>query len=227
MFARDSLTSQYFDDGSVTVNDHTEGEAFLAWFEQDTRSVARLAGAPTGSIVDIHEIENTFRIDVTGPYIEGTMVRVIRQAERFSEPHLYIRNSGFALPAPLRRKKLGIRSVAIELFEAARTGAFHCVEVDAIGNSQTLSPADPAHQYSGYLVWPQLGFDGPIPQDAIDRHPELAAFSSVRDVLTRDNGRTWAHKGSSALLKFDLHPESPGWAALTTYMADNAIEVRR
>ena len=156
------------------------------------------------------------------------MTRVIRQVDRNEAPYLYIRNAGFALRQEFRRRKLGVRSVAIELFEAARTKQFHAVEVDAIGDYFSLAPENPASEYSGYLVWPQLGFDGPVPKEAISLHPELSRFSSVSEVLASTNGlATWLKKGCSALLSFELAETAPSWVALNRYMTENGIEVRK
>ena len=225
---RDELTLKYFDESTVIVVDNTVGAAFSSWFDDDVESIVRLSGALRESTVNIYSVDQSFRIDVTGKYIEGTMVRVIRQTERSEEPFLYIRNAGFALPKELRRKKLGVRSVAIELFEAARTKQFHAVEVDAIGDYHSLSPGNPASEYSGYSVWPQLGFDGPVPKEAVARFPELSEFKSVRAVIEAENGLdTWLKKGCSALLRFELTAGNPSWVALGRYMLDNGIEVRK
>jgi hypothetical protein len=224
---QDALTREYFDAATVKVIDHTDGEAFTQWFGGDIHSIARLSGALRDSTVEIHLVDQSFRIDVTGPCIEGTMVRVIRQTERSEEPYLYIRNSGFTLPPNLRRQKLGVRSVAIELFEAARTKQFYAVEVDAIGDYHSLNPNNPASEYSGYAVWPQLGFDGPVPKEAVMRHPELAKFPSVRAIIEAPGGvQNWLRKGCSALLRFELAASSPSWVALGRYMLDNGMEVR-
>ena len=211
----------------MSILDNTNG-AFTDWFEGDLASIARLSGAPRGSTVTISWADNGFALSAVGKNIEGEMFRMVMQREGVALPSLFIYNNAFVLPAGLRRKKLGVRSIAIELIEAQKTGHFAYVEVVAIGNATTLNTSNPKDEYSGYVVWPQIGFDGPIPAPVLARYPELSAFSGVRSVLQSPGGRDiWMEKGDSCRLQFDLTPNSESWLALSRYMLDNHIEVKR
>jgi hypothetical protein len=224
---RDALTKEYFDEKSVLVIDKTGG-SFLQWFEHDTERIVRLSGALRQSILIIEWIDGGYKLTSTGPNIEGDMVRLVVQHAGQALPSLYLYNNAFTLPPGLRRKKLGIRSIATQLFEACETGEFAFVEVDAIGDASTLNPQDPEHQYSGYVVWALIGFDGPLPQGLTAKHPDLAAYARVSEVLAAPDGqRLWLEKGESCRLQFDLTRGSNSWVALHRYMRDNGIEVRR
>lgn len=228
MNQRDEVTKRYFDESTVNVIDRTGGE-FLAWFEGDVQRVARLSGAPSGATVEVDFYEKGgFVLTVTGPILAEPMVRLIAQTPTEQFPCLFIGNKAFVLRAEFRRMKLGSRSVAIELEEARAIGEFAYVQVEAIGDATTLNPDDTERQYSGYAVWPQLGFDGVIPQSLKLRSPELAQFEKVSDVLAHPDGRTlWLKHGGDVSLRFDLRQGSRSWLVLDAYMSHNGIKVTR
>lgn len=219
----DKLTQQYFNADRITVVDQTNGEV-SEWFQGDLKSIARLSGAPADSIVKIsHWMNVGYEFVATGPNLQGEMVRRILQCEGITQPSLFIKNTVFELPAHLRRKKLGARSLAIELLEAQRTGQFAYVEVLAAGNASTLNPLNARDYLNGYVVWPQLGFDGPVPAN---RQSELYPHERVSQVLSAQNGpATWVTHGDYCRLKFDLKPSSASWVVLNRYLLDNGIEV--
>ena len=225
---RDTLTKKYFDESTIKLVDKT-GDAFLTWFEGDAQRVARLSGAPSNSVLEIRHLdEGGFLLSAEGEYLLEPMVRLILQAPGEQYPSLFIMNSAFVLLPELRRKKLGARSLAIELLEAKATSQFCYVEVNAVGNVGTLNPDDPGHQYSGYAVWPQLGFDGPIPESLKEKEPELSPYPTVSALLAQPDGlELWLAKGGDVRLRFDLAEGSASWVVLNAYMAHNGIKVTR
>jgi hypothetical protein len=219
----DALTKQYFDASTVTIRDQTD-KAFTSWFEGDLHSIARLSGAPTQSTVTISYWKGVgFELVATGRFIRGEMVRRILQHGYTTLPSLFIQNVVLELPVELQRQKIGVRSLAIELMEARRTGQFAHVAVSAAGNASTLNPEDPRDYLNGYLVWPLLGFDGLIPTH------KLQAFyphQRVSQVLATPGGAlAWARHGDYCQLQFDLAEGSPSWIVLNRYLQDNLIEV--
>ncbi|WCM95494.1 hypothetical protein M5C96_16500 [Acidovorax sp. GBBC 1281] len=79
------------------------------------------------------------------------------------------------------------------LREAQLTGQFAFVEVNAAGNASTLNPDNPLDYLNGYVVWPQMGFDGPIPAN---RKADLHPCEMVSDVLKSVDGKSkWATYG--------------------------------
>lgn len=223
---RDDITRKYFDESTVRVFDNTNGE-FTSWFEGDLLSIVRLSGAPRDSILSIDYFgDNGFKLSATSPILEEPMVRLVLQHSEPSLPNLFISNSVFVLKSGHRRNKIGVRSLAIELFEAKETGDFSHVEVFAIGNVTTLASSNPSNQYSGYAVWPQLGFDGEIPPALKERSPELSSFKYVSEVLAANEGlRLWLTYGGDIRLRFDLKEHSASWVALLKYLSDNDIKV--
>ncbi len=224
---RDEITKEYFDEKTIEVIDNTGGQ-FLDWFGGDNLRVARLSGAPAHSKLTIEHVEEGgFHLMATGIYLKEGMHRLVLQKKEDSFPSLFILNSSFVLPPELRGKKLGARSVAIEVFEAKVSGQFAHVDVHAIGNSDTLNPEDSENQYSGYLVWPQLGFDGPIPESLKEAHVELSAFQNISSLLAHPDGKKiWAMYGGDIKLQFDLTEGSPSWVALNAYLDYNGIKVK-
>lgn len=228
MDTRDELTRQFFDEATVKIVDNTEGE-FLEWFEGDKLRIARLSGAPAKSEVTIDYLEEGgFKLSAKGEFLAEPMVRLILQTPDEQYPSLFIMNSAFVLPPELRRRKLGVRSLAIELLEAQATKEFAYVEVNAIGNASTLNPDNVEHQYSGYAVWPQLGFDGKIPDTLKEQAPELSVFETVSSVLAQPDGlNLWLTHGADVRLRFTLEEGSASWVVLRAYMAHNGIKVAR
>ncbi|MDP1684620.1 hypothetical protein [Hydrogenophaga sp.] len=223
---RDEITKEYFDESKVKIVDNTEGQ-FLAWFEGDLGRIARLSGAPADSVLTVDYLEEGgYKLSASNAILEEPMVRLILQDPEQEHPSLFITNSVFVLSKEHRRRKLGVRSLAIELLEAKKTEAFAYVEVFAIGNADTLNPDSETHQYSGYAVWPQLGFDGEIPQSLKEQRPELKPFEKVSQLLSTEGGlELWLKKGGDIWLRFYLHEASPSWVVLHRYMSHNGIKV--
>ncbi|RUP25233.1 MAG: hypothetical protein EKK45_20865 [Curvibacter sp.] len=219
----DALTKQYFDPTTVSIQDQTD-KTFTSWFDGDLNAIARLSGAPKQSTITVSYWKGIgFELVATGPFIRGDMVRRILQHEHNTQPPLFIQNVVFELPVQLQRRKIGVRSLAIELHEAKRIGQFAHVAVSAAGNASTLNPEDPSDYLNGYLVWPLLGFDGPIPAHKL---PEFHPHHRVSQVLTSPGGAlAWARKGDYCQLQFDLAAGSSSWIVLNRYLRDNHIEV--
>ena len=219
----DALTKQYFDATTVTIKDQTD-KAVTHWFDGDLLSLARLSGAPRQSTLTISYWKGIgFELVATGPNIGGEMVRRILQQEHTKQPSLFIQNVAFELPVDLQRQKIGVRSLAIELYEAQRTGQFAHVAVSAAGNASTLNPEHPRDYLNGYLVWPLLGFDGPIPAHKLQA---LYPHQRVSQVLATPGGdQAWASHGDYCQLQFDLTEGAESWIVLKQYLQDNRIEV--
>lgn len=92
--------------------------------------------------------------------------RVGSSIYRLEETHDVLRivsNDRFALKRELQGKGIGKVALALEV-EAAHGLGFHSIIADAAGRAGDAS-------YSGYLVWPRLGFDGVLPPDVINGFP--------------------------------------------------------
>jgi len=219
----DALTKQYFDATTVTIKDLTD-KTVTHWFDGDLLRIARLSGAPTQSTVTVSYWKGVgFELVATGPFIRGEMVRRILQHAHTTQPSLFIQNVVFELPVELQRQKIGVRSLAIELYEAQRTGQFAHVAVSAAGNASTLDPEHPRDYLNGYLVWPLLGFDGPIP---LHKLQVLYPHQRVSQVLAKPGGAlAWTRHGDYCQLQFDLAEGASSWIVLNRYLQDNRIKV--
>ncbi len=63
----------------------------------------------------------------------------------------------------------------------------------------------------GYIVWPIMGYDGPLPAPITQRLPSrLKSAETLQKLLKSDEGMDWWHaKGETIALSFDLAPGSP------------------
>ena len=72
----------------------------------------------------------------------------------------------------------------------------------------------------GYLVWPILGFDAPLPRGIIDRlPPELASSRKVSNLIETREGRDWWLKnGDDINVMFDARPKTAALRRLRAYL---------
>ncbi len=73
----------------------------------------------------------------------------------------------------------------------------------------------------GYLAWPILGYDGPIPEEILAELPErLQKLTTVQQLIADEEGQDWWHNvGDTVDLSFDLAPGSDqrqNWATYWT-----------
>lgn len=84
---------------------------------------------------------------------------------------------------------------------------------------ETEAARDDSQKVVGYLVWPKLGYDGPIPKRVMKQlPPEFSGAQMVSDLMKTPEGREWWKKnGDSAKMSFDLSDGSRSLAVLSAY----------
>lgn len=121
---------------------------------------------------------------------------------------------------------IGTRMLMGQVLAAEREG-FGVIETEAQGS--------PGSEWSGYYVWPRLGYDGELEPETIDKMP--AALRQKIEKLARSDGsdprfshlmmlpegrKWWRDNGHSVDLEFDTHAESRSRKVLDAYFRERA-----
>lgn len=195
--------------------------------------ICRLVGAPAKSRIVVEKISITekhggqgdevLQISVFNDFlIQDAIVRhiIVEGGEDV------IFNKSMAFHPEFRGFKLGVRCFALEVNEAIRLGNFSYIKVLATGNAQSASDRDDKYALNGHIVWPRLGFDGPIPYEIKSKLPfDLKWCSRISDLMQVDAGIDfWAEHGDQCLLMFSL---DDGYSrnTLKSYLSTQNIEV--
>lgn len=176
------MTDLFQDLGDVKVDysqvsDDCEGIAVLNQDLSDLE-VARLSGAMAGSLVRVGtdsllvsgEDEKTI-IEVptiklmveNTKYLASPMERhIIESNTDGSLAVLVLDNSLFKLSESARGKKIAACSVAYQIHEAKKLG---------FTKIQTFAAGRPGSEYTGWKVWPKMGYDGVVDEQILGKIP--------------------------------------------------------
>lgn len=214
----DAITAQYFGGKNIQIISNDAGCPFDAIENADL--IARLTGAPNGSLIEVWFYEKTGQVDFC--VRNGALFELPSFRSLYREPSgltlLVLENAGLFILPGLQDKGIGTRAVIIGLHAAAELG------VDKVRTKAIGARDQPC---KGYYVWPTLGFDADIPQAKIRDLP--VRFSGARrlsELVVEAGGRAWWYdNGLDIEVEFDLHPESTSWAILKAYMTAKAIKL--
>ena len=224
MDARDDITKEWFQPGTVSVEVNTSTDN--GWL--DTHTITLLSDAPKNSkvIVSLIGDDDIIELRVKNPGILAEdMVRLLYQTETGFK--FQIQNAAFVLTEKLRGLGLGARSFAIEATAAAQEGLSEKIVTSAIGDFRTLSLKNFQHQYSGYFAWARVGFDAPLPSQILTRRTgELLNVTRLCELMRTKAGRElWMEYGGSTEMEFDLAKDSLCWRTLRSYMIETGIRI--
>lgn len=195
--------------------------------------ICRLVGAPARSRVVVEKIfiprklgepeDEVLQISVFNDFlIQDAIVRhiIVENGEDV------IFNKAMAFHPEFRGFKLGVRCFAIEVREAVRLGTFGHIKVLATGNAKSASDRNDKYALSGHIIWPRLGFNGPIPYDVRKKLPEgLKWCKTISNLMQLEDGiKFWDEHGDQCLLEFSL---DDGYSrnTLRSYLSTQNIEV--
>jgi hypothetical protein len=209
---RDRITQKYFN-GNVDVHDP---DGLMPIYGLSTAGVAKMVGAPDGSLIAIAEADGALEFDVTGTLLHGAMMRHLQQ---YADGHSVMHNDYFALKQSFQGQGIGTRSFALQV--AALVEA----NVAEIKTYAAGSFSDQA--YNGYYTWPRLGYDAPLTADEIAAlPPELQSARSVLDLMESEIGRLWWESyGSARVMFFDLAAGSRSRQVLQAYLNKKGIKL--
>lgn len=218
----DKTTVEWFDAAQVTVV--VNAAELKGWLAND--QWVRLSGAPIGSTLTVQLTpDGLVELRVDNPaLLAEPMVRLIAQ-----EPDgyaFYIVNAVFVLNEDHLGYGIGPRSVSVEIQQAKKLG-FTRIRTFAVGNWASFD-ADPPLR--GYYVWPNMGFDGPLPEE-LRHHPELPrellGSTRILQLWASEAGQDfWMEFGSSVHVEFNLEDGTPSWERHRRYTEQRNIEVK-
>lgn len=218
---RDDITRQYFNGKVQLVVDDDDGvdevdeilEMILGRTLSEQEHI-RLCGAMDGATVRVHADGDVVRYHVRHPAIRYESVRYLTLAHDRVELHNHV----LKLNEDYQGLGLGPRIVATGLIQAELIGV-EVVTVTAAGEAGN-------QDWYGYLQWPKMGFDGPLPKWA-DRYLPDALRGKVKqftDFLMYPAGlQWWAKHGTTTELEFDLEGAPLSRVALLEYLQYKGI----
>jgi hypothetical protein len=169
---------------------------------------ASLVGAPDGAKVTFGE-DGLFAVayDVEHPSLEAMRGRIVNTDEGFGgsrhhEPHvLYVKGSE-------RGKGVGAEVHGRRVAYGVKHG-LTTIRIHAARGSEEI----------GYIVWPAMGYDGPLPESVRKILPApLKGRTTIQELLSDVEGQKWwKEKGVGIDVKFSLKPGSPSIMRWATY----------
>lgn len=218
MSDRDPITQWWFDATKVNV---TLGADVPDVFT--TEDYIGLSGAFTGSTVQVEFSAGVLSLEVKHP-----AVRRMRREVKFDIDGAtwFVYNSKFRIRPEYWGQDLAARSIWTQA-RAAQALGFDRLSTYAVGNFQSASNPLKDERWSGYWVWPRLGFDGDIPGEVLPRlSPAFQHFRRVLQLMQTDAGRDeWHRHGDDIAVRFDLTAGSASWQMLERYTRERGIRV--
>lgn len=214
-------TERYFGDVMVPAKDLAEVEAAMQhiWPDGNVKieDIKGLVGGPKDMKLTVTAMQwgrhGGNRIIIGGA--SGAVEDMGRSISRERDGSLVMHNNIFVLHDSLKGKKSG---VGTEIFTSqvadCLSKGFNRIECTAARHDSDKEE----ERLVGYIVWPKLGYDGPIP-DKVPRPPELASAQTVNELMALPGGEDWwKQNGSDFKGTFDLSPGSASLTKLNAYL---------
>lgn len=218
MNERDAIGQRWFDANSVRIEVAPAAQGFF-----DDEAFIGLSGALSNS---------TVKVDFPQSYIE---MEVIHPAVRRMRRRLYfdidtnqwnIENIKFRIRPEYWGQDLAARSIAVQASTAKNFG-MGALSAYAMGNFQTANHPSKDERWSGYWVWPRLGFDGDIPVEIQQKlSGNLRHCKRLSDLMVSEAGREeWLRLGGDVEVRFDLSAGSISWQIFNRYTSERGIRM--
>jgi hypothetical protein len=215
MSDRDPITQWWFDATKVQV---VVGAGVPDLFAHE--DYIGLSGAFSGSTVQVE-----FSGAVLSLEVKHSAVRKMRREINYdiNTKSWFVYNSKFRIRPEYWGQDLAARSICTQARTAQALG-FDRLSTYAVGNFQSASNPLKEERWSGYWVWPRLGFDGDIPAEVLPRlSPAFQHFRRVSQLMQTDGGRDEWHRGDDIAVRFDLSARSASWQMLERYTTERGI----
>lgn len=218
MSSPDPITQRWFDPSTVSVVVEPNVPAVF-----DSDDLVGLSGALAHSKLTVRYTGLFISLDV-----EHYAVRKMWRELFFDiDKNCWaVYNRKFRIHTDYWGQDLAGRSIAIQARAAHRIGVGRIL-THAVGNFHTANHVEVEERWSGYWVWPRIGFDADIP--AAIRPRLSAAFQGCRRlselVATEAGEREWYLHGDSVHVEFDLTAGSSSWRTLERYTTKRDIRV--
>ena len=121
---------------------------------------------------------------------------------------------------------MAARSIGLQA-RAAHLLGFDRIAAYAVGNHVTAMRSLKEEQWSGYWVWPRLGFDGAIPEATkLQLSPKFQSYNLLSQLMETEEGQgEWLLHGDDVAVRFDPRPDSASWKLFNRYTAKHAIKI--
>jgi len=218
MEGQDFITQHWFDSSRVKV----QVEADIADLF-DEEALARLSGAFRDSIVRVTREGMAIVMEVEHPAV----LKMRRELSFDIEQNCwYVYNSKFRLNTEYWGQQLAVRSIATQA-RAAQALGIQRLSTHAVGSYQLANRPNKDERWSGYWIWPRIGFDGEIPSNV---RSKLSTFfqrcQTVSDLIwTEEGAAEWRLHGEDVALRFDTAEGSRSWKILERYTSKRGIRI--
>jgi len=183
--------------------------------ENDLHSLVSSDTIPGGGVTHVRHGYNSLTINQMG----RNGVTIQRTLRRDSDGQLSLKNDLFFInredrPGQNADVPRGADMLSRQIDAARRLGV-KMIKTDACRGSTM----------NGYITWPKLGYDGPLPPDKLRALPAalktgMAGNTNIQSLLAQPGGADWWQQhGDSITLSFDPHPDSPNSRYLANYLA--------
>lgn len=214
----DAITKVWFNHATVQVyREPNVPDVF------DDEALVGLCGAFSDSRVLVNFTGMFLQLEVIHP-----AVRLMRRELSYDldAGKWVVFNAKLRLQPDYWGRDLGVRSIALQARAAQALGVGHLATF-AVGDFSTASNPRKEDRWSGYIVWPKIGFDADIPADMLHRLPAAqAAARRLSDLMASSEGQDWwLRNGSDIAVRFDLASGSVSWRLLERYTSERGIRV--
>lgn len=214
----DLITQRWFDPLSVKVLIEAGVPNVF-----DTLDLVRISGAFAHSTLTVRNTGTAIRLDV-----EHHAVRKHWRELFFdlNDNCWVIYNQKFRVHEDYWGQDLAGRSIAVQVQTARNIGVGKLVAY-AEGNHQSANRLRKEERWSGYWVWPRMGFDADIPTPI---KPLLKApyrdMTRLSELMSSEEGQQeWYLHGDSLRVEFDLRAGSTSWKIHERYTSKRDIRV--
>ena len=220
MMDRDEVSLQYFNQEGIQLQGAPDVDLDVFGLRHDVAMLARLAGAPDGSIITVSRLPG---LDALSLSVHHPVFWFPSEYALFNDGHnlgLSMTVESIYVRGELQDQGIGTRSVMLTLLEAKAQG-FRFVSLEAAGS------AGKRHTFFGYHVWPSMGFDAALPTTTRRRLPvEFEKAERLSDLMQTEEGVQWWYDHGEAIeLEFDLTEDSVSWQLCLQYANRKGIRL--
>lgn len=215
---QDAISRRWFDAATVTVV--VEPNVPPIFNAQD---YIGLSGALSHSRVHVKFEGGFVQMEVANPAVR----RMIRRIVYDLESAVYrVWNAKLVIRPEFWGQDLAARSITVQA-RAAKDLKFSRLSAYAEGDVTTATATNPNERWSGYYVWPRLGFNAAIPEDVLGKLPQgLWHATTLAHLMETPAGQNfWYEHGHGISVDFDLTADSISWQTLMCYTTEKQIGI--
>lgn len=180
-----------------------------------TSQIAALTGAPDGTDFKFHEVQG--RLVVSGShatYFDAK--KPITRSIIWDGQCISIFNMEYSMLPSFHRQGNGFKMLYSQVVACRE---FEIDFISCLAGRWTKDEDGKKIQLDGYMVWPKLGFDGPIPDTTKDKiKATFPHCETVQQLIKSPGGwEEWETHGDTARLTFNVKSDSVNSQMLEAY----------